>query len=109
MITLKVFSIILYLSVLVYPIYTIFSCTVRSGRTKKWSEFNKQLLKWSDEIENLEIRLLFLSEVSIWTLGNVKGDKERKIFEQTILSKYVEHIPSIKQNIRDEKINKLLK
>jgi hypothetical protein len=105
----KVIFLILCVCFLTFPIYTIFSSIIRGKKVKIWATYNKQLLKWAEEIEDIDNRLLFLIDVSIWTFGDVKGLKDKKKFEETILSKYVKHIPSIKQNNRDKKINEILK
>jgi hypothetical protein len=103
-----VIKIIFLLLIISFLLYTIVSVYLIDIKTKRWAYFNKKLLKYSDEIKDSYIKLSFLTDVSIWTFGKVKNKKEQKEFEREILSKYIDNIPSLKQEIRNKKIDNLL-
>jgi hypothetical protein len=94
---------------IIFSVFTILSIYFHIKKAKKWDYFNQKLLKYSDEIKDSNTKFCFLINVSIWTLGKAKSKKEQKLFEKEILSKYISHIPSLKKEIRNEKIINLLK
>lgn len=86
---------------------------------KDWSEFNQVLLLWSDEIKDTKIRTEYLNFVLDRSLGSnclneasINGvdllSYNIPEIKQEIIVRFSDHIPSLKQEIREEKINKIL-
>lgn len=86
-------------------------------QTKKldeWSKFHEQLLNWSREIVDSDIRVKFINEcvndlmyhsVNKQILDSWSFEKEK----QKIVIKWGKHIPSLLQEVRHNKINKIIK
>lgn len=70
------------------------------------------MLELADEIKDISIRTEYLefcaSKITSFTYFDEYLDMKEKI-KNEIVKKYLNHIPSLKQEIRDEKINKILK
>jgi hypothetical protein len=81
---------------------------------KDWSKFHKQLLDWSEEILDQEIKKEYLlhcvgvlsdnNNINIEGLKNMDIDKAKN----DIIKRFSNHIPSLKQEIRENRINKIL-
>jgi hypothetical protein len=73
------------------------------------AEFNQKLINWADEISDIYIKHEYLhfcaSEISKPTSGLNRNMRIKK----EVIDKFIDHIPSLKQEIREEKINKILK
>ena len=83
----------------------------RMRNLDEWSKFHEQLIIWSKEIVDINIRVNFLNECSEHLMYkrtkdipnlSVKEDKMR-VFE-----KWGKHIPSLTQEIRETKLNDIL-
>jgi hypothetical protein len=77
------------------------------------SNFNKKVIKWSEEIQDVLIRheyLHFCTNRMYKITGETKTFRleEYNILKQEIIEKFVNHIPSLKQELREEKLNKIL-
>jgi len=91
----------------------------RINNLNEWSEFNKTMIGWVDEIKDEKIKheyLLFCTEkvsklnlVSIEELASGKSKFSASEIRKEIIEKYSKHIPSLKQELREEKLNKILK
>ena len=81
---------------------------------KDWSKFHKQLLEWSEEILDQEVKKEYLLHcVSILSDNNninIEGLKNMDIDKAKgdIIKKFSNHIPSLKQEVRETRINKIL-
>jgi hypothetical protein len=88
----------------------------RMKKLNQWNEFLKQKRKWANEIQDVDIKTDFLqstvfrpldantsdqfySEIVHWT-----SEEETKI----IYEKWGHHIPSLRQQVREQKIYRLL-
>jgi hypothetical protein len=79
------------------------------------SNFNKKVIKWSEEIKDELIRHEYLHFCTnrIFNFDKITGEtktclEEYNILKQEIIEKFVNHIPSLKQELREEKLNKIL-
>jgi hypothetical protein len=80
---------------------------------EKLSNFNKKVIKWSEEIKDELIRheyLHFCTNRMYKITGETKTFRleEYNILKQEIIEKFINHIPSLKQELREEKLNKIL-
>ena len=79
------------------------------------SNFNKKVIKWSEEIQDELIRHEYLHFCTnrMFKIDKITGEISRfdeyHILEQEIIEKFINHIPSLKQELREEKLNKILK
>ena len=79
------------------------------------SNFNKKVIKWSEEIKDELIRHEYLHFCTnrMFKIDKITGEISRfdeyHILEQEIIEKFINHIPSLKQELREEKLNKILK
>ena len=84
------------------------------NKMKDWSKFHKQLLDWSEEILDQEIKKEYLLHcVSILSNNNninIEGLKNMDIdkAKDDIIKRFSNHIPSLKQEVRETRINKIL-
>lgn len=117
----KVFNIILLLIPLFFLgriLFTVlFTAKKFRKNTKKlneWSEFNRRLLAWGDEIKDKTVKQEYLQFCIDKVLGikNLDIDNITQMslidLKQEVITKYIDHIPSLKQEVRDQKINKIL-
>ena len=80
------------------------------------SNFNKKVIKWSEEIQDELIRHEYLHFCTnrMFNFDKIAGEtktfrlEEYNILKQEIIEKFVNHIPSLKQELREEKLNKIL-
>ena len=117
----KVLSIIFSLFFLVYAIHmawTFIANTIKHRRRMRkldeWTNFHKQLTHWATEILDKKIKDQFMSEC-LADIVNIKiSDVER--FDQfdwhkekmKVYQKWGQYIPSLLQEVRQEKLNKLV-
>ena len=108
---------------LMYEIYYSFNRNKKiQTQMDEWSKFNEDLLLWGEEIKTPSIKNEYLhfcidsltiisqndlihsikGEDNFWEIRNIRPIKEE------IIRKYSDHIPSLKQEVRDKKINKIL-
>lgn len=80
------------------------------------SNFNKKVIKWSEEIQDELIKHEYLHFCTnrMFNFDKITGEtktfrlEEYNILKQEIIEKFVNHIPSLKQELREEKLNKIL-
>jgi hypothetical protein len=76
-----------------------------------WSEFNQTLIDWGEEISDIHMKHEYIhfcaSEMSR-RLKEKKTNRNVRI-KKEVIDKFINHIPSLKQEVREEKINKILK
>ena len=85
------------------------------------SNFNKKVIKWSEEIQDELIRHEYLHFCTnrMFNFDKITGEtktfrfskktrEEYNILKQEIIEKFINHIPSLKQELREEKLNKIL-
>lgn len=117
----RALSFILLLIALFVVLRSIFT-TIRSGikhrrrmrKLDQWTNFHKQLTYWATEIVDKTIKDQFLSECLADIMNTKIGDEER--FDQfdwhkekmKVYQKWGQHIPSLLQEVRQEKLNKLV-
>jgi hypothetical protein len=92
----------------------------RMKKLDQWSQFHKQLMDWSNEITDPSVKVDFINEcVSklVLTSGNSIGDRFDKDMlddwdidesKKNICDKWGKHIPSLLQEMRDNKLNQIL-
>lgn len=88
----------------------------RMRKLKQWSQFHEQLMEWSKEIVDVDIRSKFINHC-INKLINTNVDKELidliNILDidkekQKIYTKWGKYIPSLTKEIRDKKLIQIL-
>ena len=92
----------------------------RMKKLDQWSQFHGQLMDWSKEITDPSVKVDFINEcVSklVLTSGNSIGDRFDKDMlddwnidesKKNICDKWGKHIPSLLQEMRDNKLNQIL-
>lgn len=90
----------------------------RMKKLDQWSKFHQQLIEWSGEIVDQTVRYDFMSncvqkllknsnerlDIGIDQLVDFDLDKEK----QKVFEKWGKHIPSLTQEIRENKLNQIL-
>lgn len=81
---------------------------------KDWSKLHKELLDWSEEITDKDVKKEYLlycidiistnGSLNIESLKDIDIDKTKN----DIIKKFSNHIPSLKQEVRENRINKIL-
>ena len=76
-------------------------------------QLSKKVIKWSEEIQDELIRHEYLHFCTnrMFKIDKITGEISRfdyHILEQEIIEKFINHIPSLKQELREEKLNKIL-
>ncbi len=74
-----------------------------------WYEFNQKLIKWADEISDIYIKHEYLHFCASEISRGYKNETNHNRIKKEAIDKFIDHIPSLKQEIREEKINKILK
>jgi hypothetical protein len=87
----------------------------RMRKLDQWSQFHKQLMDWSNEITDSNVKVDFINEcVSKLVLGSsdyyedMLDDWDINESKKNICDKWGKHIPSLLQEIREKKLNKIL-
>lgn len=90
----------------------------RMRKLDQWSQFHKQLMDWSNEITDSNVKVDFINEcVSKLVLGRSDYNRFEKDMlddwdidesKKNICDKWGKHIPSLLQEIRENKLNKIL-
>jgi hypothetical protein len=85
---------------------------VHKRNINTWSNFNSQLLEWANEITDPMMKQEYLIYASSFVIGTLSDaiDSKSKIAEYraVIYRKWGSHIPSLKQELRSEKLKKLI-
>jgi predicted PurR-regulated permease PerM len=82
----------------------------RSQNMVNWTEFNNSIVEWAKEIEDTNIRSEFLKE-RIRIITQIEPEMSRFNIEkekEKIANKWGKHIPSLLQESRNKKLNKIL-
>jgi hypothetical protein len=106
---------LLPLLLLIYPLYQLYKFYLDHKSHKRkmknildWGDFNKQCVKWSDEIKDKSVKDEYVKyiydEMVIFNNYVFDVDKSR----QEIVDKFGKHIPSLLIEVRDEKIDEIL-
>ena len=83
----------------------------------EWSKFHEQLMAWSKEIVDVEVRVNFINQCAhkLIQTGNDKlannnllDDWSVEEEKQKVCKEWGQHIPSLLQEIRDNKLNQIL-
>ena len=81
----------------------------------QWSDFNKQLMEWANEITDSSVKVDFINECAhrVIQYGNDKLDKgmlddwDIDESKKNICDKWGKNIPSLLQEVREKKLNKI--
>jgi len=85
-------------------------------RLNEWSKFHEQLMNWSKEIVDLEVRVNFINQCA-HELMHFANDKFRngslddwdiEEEKQKVCKEWGQHIPSLLQEMRDKKLKQIL-
>lgn len=89
----------------------------RKMKLDQWSQFHNQLTEWAKEIVDSELRVKFINEcVSKLVLCDESDRFDKDMLDdwdideskKNIYDKWGKHIPSLLQEIREKKLNKIL-
>ena len=85
----------------------------RVRRFQEWSKFHEQLKIWSEEIVDKSLQNEFINEYQDLLVGNeslYNGSINWSVNEEKmrIYQKWGKHIPSLLQEVRNEKLNHIL-
>ena len=88
----------------------------RMSKLNEWTEFNKKIIEWSGEIQDPFIKQEYLQfcmnrifDSKKLTIDSISSGNETTKLKSELVSRYLNHVPSLKQEIREEKLNKILK
>lgn len=84
-------------------------------RLNEWSKFHEQLMNWSKEIVDVGVRVNFINHCAHKLISDsnerakdMLSDWSVEEEKQKICKEWGQHIPSLLQEIRDNKLNKIL-
>lgn len=75
--------------------------------SEKWLEFNQQVTSWISECDDPKSKIELLKYGMI-ILETTPDEHKIKNFKKTIVEKWGNHIPSLRQEFREIKLNQLL-
>lgn len=109
-------QIILFIPLIIIIFY-FFSSMIKHHRDmkelKEWSEFRKQTYEWALEISDSSIRDKYILEQAYILIEDLKDRDYQKLNIEDekikIYLKWGKHIPSLLQDMRENKLNKLVK
>ena len=87
----------------------------RMNKLNQWSDFNKQLMEWANEITDSSVKVDFINECAHRAIqyGNDKLDKgmlddwDIDESKKNICDRWGKYIPSLLQEVREKKLNKI--
>ena len=112
---------LIFISILpvVILIYLFFKMYLNSRKREQqldiidhWSEFNQILIDWGEEISDIHIKHEYIHFCASEMSRGFKNETNRewnKRIRKEVIDNFINHIPSLKQELREEKINKILK
>ena len=116
----QILVIVVVLSLLTPIVWSFIKETrLRNKRMRKldeWSRFHQNLMDWSKEIQDVDVRVNFINEcVSRLVLGG-SGNYDKDMLDdwsideskKNIYEKWGKHIPSLTQETREKKLNQIL-
>jgi hypothetical protein len=89
----------------------------RMGKLDQWSQFHGQLMNWSKEIVDVNVRVNFINHCvhKLIQTGNDKlanndllDDWSIEEEKQKVCKEWGQHIPSLLQEMRDNKLKQIL-
>jgi hypothetical protein len=89
----------------------------RMRKLDQWSQFHGQLMNWSKEIVDVEVRVNFINHCAhkLIQTGNDKlannnllDDWSVEEEKEKVCKEWGQHIPSLLQEMRDRKLNQIL-
>ena len=89
----------------------------RMGKLDQWSQFHGQLMNWSKEIVDVDVRVNFINHCvhKLIQTGNDKlanndllDDWSIEEEKQKVCKEWGQHIPSLLQEMRDNKLKQIL-
>ncbi len=90
----------------------------RFKKLDEWSDLNNNMVKWGNEITDVDAKQEYLyfciGKINESIFSNLldspqKMDEYTNDIKEEIITKYSKYIPSLKQAVREKKINNLLK
>jgi hypothetical protein len=104
------------LTILLIIIDLLLSSSIRNKKednvsismSKRWRELNKKMLKWVEEIEDRTIKMSLLYDINQYVVIPISDNNMDNMYN-LIVNKYINHIPSLRQEIRNRKLNELIK
>jgi len=85
----------------------------QSRKLKQWSKFNKEIAEWSNEISDFNLRSEYMNECLRRIVSPLREEEfsemcvEKEI--EKVYNKWGNHIPSLKQRVRELRLNKIIK
>ena len=82
----------------------------------EWSKFHEQLMAWSKEIVDVEVRVNFINHCAHKLIKTGNDNLSNKLLDdwsleeekQKVCKEWGKHIPSLLQEMRDNKLNQLV-
>ncbi len=111
-----VYKTILLLIPVGFGAYVFFSVFLTHYRNKRrldnWSEFNQKLIEWAKEIQDTRVRMQYMDYATTFVMGGLdealNSEYKIKEYRETIYTKFGSHIPSLKSELRNRKLEKLV-
>jgi predicted PurR-regulated permease PerM len=72
-----------------------------------FTKFTNDIFSWSKEIKDIKTRYEYINFIQHQT--HLYGKKDIKITRDQIIENFIDYIPSLKQQVRNEKIENILK
>jgi len=88
----------------------------RMRKLDQWSQFHGQLMDWSKEIVDVEVRVNFINHCAHKLIktgndnlsNNLLDDWSVEEEKEKVCKEWGQHIPSLLQEMRDKKLNQLV-
>jgi hypothetical protein len=88
----------------------------RMRKLDQWSQFHGQLMDWSKEIVDVDVRVNFINQCVHKLIktgndnlsNNLLDDWSVEEEKQKVCKEWGQHIPSLLQEMRDKKLNQIL-
>jgi hypothetical protein len=84
----------------------------QSRKLKQWLEFNKEMTEWSHEIVDSKLRSEYMNECLRRIVSPLREEEFSKMCVEKeiekVYNKWSNHIPSLKQRVRELRLNKII-
>lgn len=123
MIVIKIFQVVVVLAVLATMVGILWNFIKetrvhrrRMNKLNQWSKFHQQLMNWSREISDVSIRVDFMNFCSNQLIKQSNLNLKNNMLDSwdideekmKIYKRWGQYIPSLLQEVREKKLNKIL-
>lgn len=109
----SIIFIIIFLSIFTPQFVISYKRNKRYKKLNQFTEFHEQVIEWSKEIKDYSVRSSYVNECVNNLITPSEGfngsDSIIDKYKEEIDKKWGQHIPSLRQEIREKKLNKILR